>query len=176
MIHNPDEEDYTFFYNRRFNPNPYIVPSINKDIGFGNGNLEIRRYLANIYVEKKGEQMISVISKSDWDEKKLQYRLEERGIMEERLALRVNNKELWNKIVPKLFLGVLRRTNEEIGTGQIIPEKPVDPTLSNVEQIMEQLGLSNKEISQASEVQQQELSQELSEEDKKKQTLIESIT
>lgn len=171
LIHNPNEEDYTFFYNRRFNPNPYIVPGVNKDIGFGKGNLEIRRYLANIYVEKKGEQMIMIISKKDWDEKKLNYRLEERGQMEERLALRVTNKELWKAIVPQLFLGVVRRTEEEAGTGEVIPEKQVDQTLSNAEQIMEQLGLHNKELNLAHEAQQQELSDE----DKKKQDLINSI-
>lgn len=171
LIHNPDEEDYVFFYNRRFNPNPYIVPGINKDIGFGKGNLEIRRYLASQYVEKKGEQMINVISKADWDKKKENYRLEERGQMEERLALRTNNKELWKAIVPQLFKGVARRSEEEMGMGEAIVEKPVDNTLSNAEQIMEQLGLNDKEISLAHQAQVQDLTDE----DRKKADLLASI-
>jgi len=171
LIHNPSDEDYTFFYNRKFEPNPYIVPNKDKDIGFGKGNLEIRRFLANQYIEKKGEQMINIISKSDWDSKKDNYRQEERGMMEERLALRTNNKELWAKIVPQLFLGVVRRSSEELGTGTFTPEAPVDNTLSNAEQIMEQLGLNDKEISLASQAQ----SEQISDEDRKKAELLASI-
>lgn len=171
LIHNPDDTDFEFFYNRRFSPNPYVVPNKNKDIGFGKGNLEIRYYLAKIYVEKKGEAMILAISKKDWEEKKQQYRLEERGQMEERLALRVTNKELWKKITPQLIIGRVRRSAEEAGTGEAIVEKPVDPNLSNVEQIMVELGLNDKEISQAHEAQQQEISDE----DKRKQDLINNI-
>lgn len=171
LIHNPDEEDYSFYYNRRFEPQPYIVPNCNKDIGFGKGNLEIRYYLAEVYAEQKCNKMIMAISKKDWDEKKLQYRLEERGQMEERLALRVNNRELQEKIIPQLMLGRVRRSTEELGTGEIITEKSVDPSLSNVGQIMEKLGLSDKEISLAHEAQKQELSDE----DKRKAELINSI-
>lgn len=171
LIHNPDEEDYSFFYNRRFNTQPYIVPGKNKDLGFGKGNLEIRRYLADVYLEKKGEQMINIISKADWEKKKVEYRLEERGQMEERLALRVTNKEIWKKIVPQLFLGVVRRSEEGMGVGQVITEKEVDQTLSSAQQVMEQLGLNDREISLATESQRQELS----EEDKKKQELLDSI-
>jgi len=171
LIHNPSEEDFTFYYNRSFEPNPYVVPNCNKDIGFGKGNLEVRRFLANIYVEKKGEQMISIISKADWDSKKNNYRQEERGIMEERLAIRTNNREMWAKIVPQLFLGVVRRSNEEIGTGEFVPEAPVDNTLSSAEQVMAQLGLNEKEVSLASQAQ----AQEISEEEKKKADLLASI-
>lgn len=172
LIHNPDENDYEFYYNRRFEPTPYIVPNCNKDVGFGKGNLEIRFYLAKVYVEKKGEQMILAISKADWDEKKLAYRLEERGQMEERLALRVTNKELWRRITPKLIIGRVRRNMEGAGMGTVITEKPIDTSLSNVEQIMESLGLKDKDISSAHDSQQQDIS----EEDKKKQDLINSIT
>ncbi len=171
LIHNPSPEDYTFFYNRKFEPNPYVIPNKDKDIGFGKGNLEIRRYLANIYVEKKGEQMINIISKADWDKKKENYRQEERGMMEERLAIRSNNKELWKTIVPQLFKGVVRRSTEEIGTGTFVPEAQVDPTLSNAEQIMEQLGLNDQEVSLASQAQ----AQDISEEDRKKADLLASI-
>lgn len=171
LVHNPDEADFQFFYNRRFNPNPYVVPGKNKDIGFGPGNLEIRRYLANKYVEKKGEQMILAIAKADWDKKKEQYRIEERGTMEERLALRTTNKELWRQITPKLFLGVVRRAEEELGTGEVIPEKAADPTLSNAEQIMEELGLNEKMLSDAHASQQEDLS----EEEKRKNELLASI-
>lgn len=171
LVHNPDEVDYEFFYNRRFEPKPYVVPNCNKDIGFGKGNLEIRFYLAKVYAEKKGEQMIMAISKKDWDEKKLNYRLEERGQMEERLALRTTNKELWKKITPQLVLSRVRRSTEGLGMGEIVTEKPTDTSLSNVEQIIESLGLKDKDISLAHEAQQQELSDE----DKRKQDLINSI-
>lgn len=171
LIHNPGDQDFTFFYNRKFEPNPYVVPNKNRDIGFGPGNLEIRRFLANIYIEKMGEQMINAISKADWDSKKGNYRQEEQGIMEERLAIRTNNKTLWAKIVPQLFLGIVRRSTEELGTETFVPDAPVDNTLSNAEQIMQQLGLNDKEVSLASESQ----SQELSEEDKRKADLLASI-
>lgn len=171
LIHNPEPKDYTFFYNRRFEPKPYIVPNVNKDIGFGKGNLEIRFFLAKIYVEKKGEAMIMAISKKDWDNKKENYRLEERGQMEEKLALRVTNKELWKKITPTLILGRVRRSTEGMGIGEVTVEKQVDPNLSNVEQIMEELGINDKELSLAHEAQQTELS----EEEKRKADLINSI-
>jgi hypothetical protein len=115
--------------------------------------------------------MINIISKADWNKKKENYRQEERGIMEERLALRTNNKELWAKIVPTLFMGVARRSEEEVGMGEAIVEKQPDPTLSNAEQIMEQLGLNDKEIS----IMSQSGQQEVSEEDKRKADLLASI-
>src|ERR1017187_7691879 len=67
LIHNPDEEDYTFFYNKRFEPNPYIVPGCNKDVGFGKGNLEVRYFLAEMYAEQKCNLMIMAISQAKWD-------------------------------------------------------------------------------------------------------------
>lgn len=171
LVQNPDVEDFTFFYNRRFNPNPYVIPGKNKDIGFGPGRLEIRRYLAMIYVEKKGELMIKAISKADWDKKKENYRLEERGQMEERLALRTNNQELWKAITPKLFIGVVRRSTEEIGTGEFMEEKPIDPNLSNAEQVMEQLGLTDKELNLAHETH----NEQITDEERRKADLLASI-
>lgn len=171
LIHNPDEQDYAFFYNRAFEPNPYIVPGCNKDIGFGKGNLEIRFFLAKKYAEKKMEQMIDAISKADWEKKKANYRLEERGTMEERLALRTNNRQLQEKILPQLLIGRVRRATEEIGMGDVQFEKPVDPSLSPVEQIMERLKLKDKDIFSAHVAQQEEMS----EEDKKKSDLLASI-
>lgn len=171
LIHNPESEDFTFFYNRKFEPNPYIVPNKDKDIGFGKGNLEIRYYLAKVYAEKKGEQMIMAISKADWDKKKGDYRQEERGQMEERLALRVTNKELWKKITPQLILGRVRRSTEGVGIGEAIVEKPVDPSLSNIEQIMHELNLNDKDLSAAHESQQSEMSDE----EKRKADLLASI-
>lgn len=172
LIHNPDEQDFQFYYNRSLEPNPYVVPNCNKDIGFGPGNLEIRYFLAKKYAEKKGEQMINAIAKKDWDEKKVNYRLEERGIMEERLALRTSNKTLWAQIIPQLLKGRVRRSNEGVGIGEYIPEKPVDTSTSNVEQLIKQLGLSDKVLSEAHEEEQANIS----EEEKRKMELINSIT
>jgi len=171
LIHNPDEEDYAFYYNRRFEPNPYIVPGCNKDVGFGKGNLEVKYYLAEIYAEQKCALMIQAISRAKWDVDKLQYRLEERGQMEERLALKVNNRQLQEKIIPQLMLGCVRRSNEEIGMGEVVQEKPVDTSQSNVRQIMEKLGMTDKEVSLAHDAQQQSMSDE----DKRKAELIQSI-
>lgn len=147
------------------------MPGCNKDVGFGKGNLEVKYYLAEIYAEKKCELMILAISKAKWDVDKLQYRLEERGQMEERLAIKVNNRQLQEKIIPQLMLGCVRRSNEEIGMGEIVQEKPVDTSQSNVRQIMERLGMTDKEVSLAHDVQQQEMSDQ----DKRKAELINSI-
>lgn len=171
LIHNPDETDFQFFYNRRFEPNPYVVPNCNKDIGFGKGNLEIRYFLAKVYAEKKGEQMINAISKADWDKQKENYRLEERGIMEERLALRTSNKALWSQIIPKLLLGRVRRSTEGVGIGEPILETPVDNSLSSVEQIIKTLELNDKVLSEA----KLEQESQMTEEEKRKQDLIASI-
>lgn len=171
LIHNPSKEDYKFYYNRHFEPNPYIVPNCNKDIGFGKGNLEVRYFLAEVYAEQKCALMIMAISKDNWDKEKLNYRLEERGQMEERLAIKINNRALQEKIIPQLMLGRVRRSTEDVGMGEVIPEKQVDTSLSNVGQIMEKLGISDKEISLAHEQEQKDISDE----DRRKADLINSI-
>jgi len=144
-VHNPTETDYVIHNDRRFANEKYLVPNINKDIGFGKGNNDVPRFIAKRYIENMGMEIINKKIKEDWDVKKLAFRLEERGQMEERLALRSNDPKLWNEITPKLFLGVVKRYQEEIMEEP--EQKPQRKEYASpADEAMDRLGINDMEI------------------------------
>lgn len=112
-VHNPTSEDFIVHHDRKVSNEQYRIPAKDKDIGFGKGNNDVPRYIALHYINKMGMEIISKQIKEDWEKKKGKFRLEEQGMMEERLALRSNDPELWKKVSKELWLGVVRRYQGE---------------------------------------------------------------
>lgn len=108
-VHNPTDKDFIVYNDRRFANERYVIPNKDKDIGYGKGNNDVLRFIALRFVDKLGMEMISKIIAEDWEKKKLKFRIEERGVMEERLALRSNDPKLWEEITKKLWIGVVKR-------------------------------------------------------------------
>jgi len=146
-VHNPTENDFIVYNDRHFANERYVIPASTKDIGYGRGNNDVLRFIAQRFVDKLGMEMISKIIKEDWDKKKGKFRLEEQGVMEERLALRSNDPKLWEDIIKKLWVGVVKRYQ-----GDMIEEPeeraPRKEFTSSAEEALDRLGIVDMEIEQ----------------------------
>ncbi len=117
MVYNPTSEDfYIEWLNTQGRPWKYLVPSKNKDIGFGKGQYETQRYLAIWYCTHMKDKIINdKILKEGYD--KLKER-EEKGLpqltkFEEQKAIwdktpRTNSNKELAALYPILWLGVTR--------------------------------------------------------------------
>ncbi len=144
-IHNPTNEDYTIFNDKKFSNERWVVPHQGKDVGFGYGNLDVPRYIADRFINKMGTEMIRKISREKWEKDKKKYRLEERGMMEQQLAIKINDKQQWDKIVPVMFVGVVKKHQEANYEEEIEQERP-EPTFSKAEASLQRLGLTDEQI------------------------------
>jgi len=151
-IHNPTDEDFIVYNDRKFSNESWTVPNKNKDVGMGKGNLHVPAFVGLRYINKMGEKMIIKTSEEDWAKKKLQYRQDEWGEKEERMAIRLNNKEEWDKITPVLFHGVVKRYQEDNAYQEQDAPEPKKPVFSQAEAALERLGISEKEVGLSSEV------------------------
>ena len=79
-VHNPTDKDFIVYNDRRFSNERYVIPNKDKDIGFGKGNNDVLRFIAQRFVDKLGMEMIAKIIKDDWDKKKGKFRLEEQEL------------------------------------------------------------------------------------------------
>lgn len=144
-VHNPTDKDFIVYNDRRFANERYVIPNSNKDIGFGKGNNDVLRFIAQRFVDKLGMEMISKIITDDWEKKKLKFRIEERGQMEERLALKSSDPKLWEDITKKLWIGVVKRYQ-----GEMIEEPeakaPRKEYSSSAEEALDRLGMVDMEI------------------------------
>lgn len=144
-VHNPTSSDFIVYNDRRFANERYVIPNKDKDIGYGKGNNDVLRFIAQRFVDKLGMEMISKIIADDWDKKKLKFRIEERGQMEERLALKSSDPKLWEDITKKLWIGVVKRYQ-----GDMIEEpeerKPRKEYSSSSEEALDRLGMVDMEI------------------------------
>ena len=91
-VHNPTNKDFVVYNDRRFANERYVIPNKDKDIGYGKGNNDVLRFIVQRFVDKLGMEIISKKIAEDWEKKKLKFRIEERGQMEERLALNRQHK------------------------------------------------------------------------------------
>lgn len=145
-VHNPTDEDFVVYNDRQVTNERWVIPAQTKDIGPGKGNKDVPRYIAERYLDKMGGKLIQEKSKAHWEIEKTKYRLEERGQMEERLAIRVTDKREWDIITPMLFLGVVKRYED---TQDYVPEPPSEPkkpTFSSASSALDRLGLADAEV------------------------------
>jgi len=144
-VHNPTSEDFIVHNDRRFSNERYLIPASTRDIGFGKGNNDVPRFIALRYVDKMGIERINVLIKKDWDVKKMKFRLEERGQMEERLALRTNDPEMWKNVVKELWIGVVKMYQSEMIEEPVAPETRREFG-SIAEETLNALGMVDTEI------------------------------
>lgn len=168
-VHNPTDNDFVVYNDRRFSNETYVIPNKNKDIGYGKGNNDVVRYIAQRYVDKMGMEMINDKIKKDWDKKKMAYRLEERGQMEERYALKSSDPKLWDEVIKELWIGVVKRYQSDVFE-EPEPMTPRKEYGSSAEEALDRLRLVDSEIGV-----QTDLETSASQSDKNKQDFIESI-
>lgn len=146
-VHNPTDEDYIVYNDRKVTNEQYVIPNKNRDVGYGKGNMHVFRYIADRYVNKMGTKMIMQIAKEDWDKQKLKYRREEWGTYEERLAIKPNDPKQWEKIAPQLFLGVVSRY--QMNEPEPLEQTPEKSYNSRAEAALERLGIADQQIEEA---------------------------
>ena len=144
-VHNPTDTDFIVHNDRRFSNEVYSIPNKNKDIGFGKGNNDVPRFIARRFVDKLGMELINQKIKEDWDKKKKEFRLEERGVMEERLALRSNDPKLWDEVTKQLWVGVTKRYQSGV-IEDIEPVAPKKTFTSQAEAALDRLEMADAEI------------------------------
>ncbi len=150
-VHNPTNKDYYVYNNKMVAKETYIVPANTRDLGYGKGNNDVPRFIADRYLEHMGLDMIHKKIEADWDKKKMQFRLEERGDMEGKLALRSSDPKLWDEVTPILWKGVISRYQSEAYDEP--QEKPERKEYSSpAEEALDRLGLKDTDMGVSTEV------------------------
>ena len=147
---NITDEDFVI-HNDRMRPThtKWIIPGKNKDLGKGKGIQHVPAFIGWRYIELALVKIINEISKKDWDSKKDQYKDAEKTQYEERLGIRTNNKKLREELIPKLWGGIVTR----YGGDDIMEEEPeskVSSSRVDIKTYLEEVGLSNKLVEEAS--------------------------
>lgn len=141
MIYNPTENDFYIDWEEYH----HLVPNKNRDIGWGNGKREVKRFLADWYCRHMKDQIINELG-----DKEAQRLLQKRSFegKEEYTDFFVKSNEVYSKVprtddrklmselYPTLFLGVVREF------GLDLPEQATSEAMddkSTEEKVMEQL-------------------------------------
>ena len=141
MVYNPTDQDYFVEWDRRF----HRIPAKNKNAGFGNGRMELVRYLAEKYAREMKNKLITEDNDQRLDS--IKERMRKAGIQDvvlnaniefERLhELRTDYDTLIKKYYDILILGVVREYGMDMPmTGDI---KQIDVTKTPEELVLENL-------------------------------------
>ena len=144
-VHNPTENDFIVYNDKHFANEKYVIPAVTKNIGYGAGNNDVLRFIAQRFVDKLGMEIISKKIAEDWDKKKLKFRIEERGQMEERLALRSSDPKMWEDVTKQLWIGVVKRYQSEM-IEEPEAKAPRKDYSSHAEETLDRLGMNDIEI------------------------------
>jgi len=151
LVHNPHSIDYVM-WNDRHGPSrmKYTVPKAQRDIGFGKGNNQFPRFIAERYSKQQIESEITKASDAAWLEKKKEYRTLDETIQHaERVPMRTNDVQMWKKLLPKYWLGLI----EKYG-GEALPD-PVEPIIPDsgnpMKDAMNDLNLEEKKYEPTTE-------------------------
>lgn len=144
-IHNPTDEDFIVYNDRMVTNEQWVIPNKNQDLGKGKGNFDVPRYIALRYLDQMGKKLIGEKSRREWNKIKDQYRTDERGSIEERVAIKLTDATEWKKVTPKLWIGVVKRYQ----AGNMAPIKEKEEkkiTFSKGEEALADLDLIDAEI------------------------------
>ncbi len=110
-VKNPTKEDVVFWHDKLGTESRKImVPNEDKDIGHGKGIAHLPRFLAIRYTKKMIVSIINKISDQDWKEKKEKYRTRDEMLQHaEKVQIRTNDRKLWEKYLPQIWLGVVKK-------------------------------------------------------------------
>lgn len=150
-VHNPTQDDY-IMWNDKYGPSAekVLIPNVKKDIGFGNGNNHLPRFLAKRYCRAMVEKIITKIADDAWEKKKKEYRTLDETIQHaDKVGIRTNDRKLWEEWTPKIWLG----TVEKFG-GEALPDPP-DPIIRDsgdpMSDTFKGMGLDEKEYEPTTE-------------------------
>ena len=135
-VGNPTEKDYRLVYDQRL----YIIPSKNRDIGFGNGKAQLSQYLAKKYCKEMCDKLLTEKAKRLVEEEN--NKRAQRGASplthfpgdnsEETIEsqVMVNSKEERLPVMRTLWLGLVQKSPDDLvlseGSTQRDPTKTVD--------------------------------------------------
>lgn len=143
-VHNPTNSDYILYNDKKFSNEQWVIPANTKDLGKGKGNADVPRFVADRYITKMGKKLIYQKSEREWEKIKKNYRREEWGTYEERLAIKTNDQSQWDEITPKLFIGVVERY--QMNEPEIEEQEQTKQTFSRGSSTLERLGIADMEI------------------------------
>lgn len=114
MVYNPTDRDYRVEWAGFF----HIVPSRNKNMGFGNGKRELERFLARKYVVGMKDQLINAMAEQKGSEMIAKRKTEGKPDF---LDKYFENREIWDKVPrtddPKMMEAIF----DEIWLGMVRP-------------------------------------------------------
>jgi len=122
-----------------------VIPGNNKDIGKGKGNADLPRYLAQRFTKKLIEQIITKKSDEAWAERKKELRMLPKAEMlsiAETEPIRTNDVKSWDELLPKIWLGVVEKYDEDISDE--FEDESVSMTGNSLSDAMENAGLADK--------------------------------
>ncbi len=145
-VHNITNEDIVFWTDKYgVSPAKTLVPSQQKDIGFGKGNNHIARYRAEMFTEDLITKVINGISDEAWAKRKKELRMlpkDELLQIATQEPMRTNDRTMWEKLFSQIWLGVV----EKFGNTELpepIEDRPVD-TGSAMGDVLKKSGLADK--------------------------------
>ena len=139
MVFNPTSEDYLVEWDKRY----HRIPNKDKNMGFGNGRMELPRYLAEKYARDMKNKLIN--AENDQMLLDLKDKLAKAGVtdpvlnanleFERRHERRTDNPELIKKYYEILLLGLVREYGLDMPDA--MQSKHIDPAKTVEEQILE---------------------------------------
>lgn len=141
MVYNPTNQDYFVEWDHRF----HRVPSKDQNAGFGNGKMELPRYIADKYAREMKNKLIT--GENEQILVDLKEKLRKAGIQDvvlnanlefERMhERRTDNEELIKKYYSVLYLGVVREYGMDMPLDAV--HKPIDVTKTPEDLVLENM-------------------------------------
>lgn len=149
-VHNPTDEDFIVWDNKKVAGQSWVIPAQTKDIGKGKGNQDMPRFAANRYISQMVPQLIAQIAQKAWEKEREQYRHDEWGEKEEHFGQRyANDEKLMQDVTQQLFLGVVEKFGTDQSYGEVEPPRSDRLNLSFAERILGQMNIEDKEIEES---------------------------
>lgn len=141
MVYNPTDEDYMLEWDRRYTR----IPNKNKNLGFGNGKMELPRYQMEKYAREMKDKLIN--KEADQQLQALKEKMMKAGVqdvvlnanleLERGRMSRTDNQELIEKWYKVVILGLVREYGMDLPDE--IKTQKADPTKTQEEQVLERL-------------------------------------
>lgn len=151
-VHNPTLEDFVIWNNRsQTNGIPaqkWTIPSVNKDVGYGKGNLDLPRFAAKKYIKGMTTLIINREWEVEWEKLKKKYRRDEWERVEQRMTPKTNDLKKMEEILPTLWVGLV---HEQEIPEDALEDNRVEQPKSGLEGLMDKMGLNQKIIESTKE-------------------------
>ncbi len=116
-VHNVTRDDRVIKWNMAINGQTWVVPSYKKDVGYGKGNQDVPRFIAEKFLKELIIHIINEKRKKWWEEAKENFKVGEYvHSFEAKHAIRWNNnkgKQVWEKYADKIWLGLVKEYGKD---------------------------------------------------------------